>query len=295
MRRPVLYGFSSVLFLRESLCPICVRPHSMYHPVFQGGKSMRAVISFADDRFIYLYKILSENGWDIKEAKSGEDFAGMDTAILKYPFDSVSEAGIRYLNPKSRLIMLCAKPVPEKLERIFNVVSLTDDPAFAEENAYITAEGAIFCAMKYAPFILSKENIAVVGFGRIGRALTEMLVGLHANVTVFSRRESGRLCAMARGAQGASAEKLIPLLSDFRIIFVTSPDRMIGERELEYVSKSAFIFDLSGAPYGADIEEAKQKGIFVQREGALPGRYAPESAAKAMYKSIAGMIGGEKI
>ena len=255
---------------------------------------MRAVISTADDRFSYLYKILSEAGWDITEAKSEKDFSEKDTAILKYPFDAVSEMGIQRLKSGAKLILLPTKTVPDEITRRFSVVSLMDDPAFTEENAYITAEGAVFCAMKHAPFVLSKEKIAVIGFGRIGRALTEKLVGLCAEVTVFSRRESGRLSAMARGAQGASVQKMIPLLSDFRIIFVTSPDRMIGERELAYISKSAYLFDLSGAPYGVDIEYAKEAGVFAVRESALPGRYAPESAAKAMYHAILRAIGGEK-
>lgn len=256
---------------------------------------MRAVISFADERFSYLYKILSETGLDVSQAKTGAEFAHADTAILKYPFDSVSENGMKHLKTGSRLIVLAAKPVPEEITQNYNVISLMDDPAFVEENAYITAEGAVFCAMKHAPFILSKEKIAVIGFGRIGRALTEMLVGLKAEVTVFSRRESGRLSAMARGATGASAEKMISLLSDYRIIFVTSPDRMIGEKELNCISKSAYLFDLSGAPYGADVDTAGQKGIFAKRESALPGRYAPESAAKAMYKAIMRQIGGENL
>lgn len=256
---------------------------------------MRAVISLADDRFSCLYKILSETGWDITEAKTEKDFYEKDTAILKYPFDPVSESGIQQLIPGAKLILLPTKPVPDEIIQRFSVISLMDDPVFVEENAYITAEGAIYCAMKHAPFMLSKEKIAVVGFGRIGRALTEMLVGLHADVTVFSRRESGRLSAMARGAQGASVQKMIPLLSDFRIIFVTSPDRMIGDRECKYISKSAYVFDLSGAPYGVDVDAAKQTGIFAARESALPGRYAPESAAKAMYHAIEKAIGGENL
>lgn len=255
---------------------------------------MRAVLSTADDRFSYLYKILSEAGWDITDAKTEMDFSGKDMAILKYPFDTVSEAGIKNLKAGSKLILLPTRPVPDEIKQKHPVISLMDDPAFVEENAYITAEGAIYCAMKYAPFMLSKEKIAVIGFGRIGRALTEILVGLRADVTVFSRRESGRLSAMARGAQGASVQKMIPLLSDFRIIFVTSPDRMIGEKELSYISKSAYLFDLSGAPYGADIEAAKEMNIFAVRESALPGRYAPESAAKAMYHALVRIIGGEK-
>ena len=254
---------------------------------------MRAVISTADDRFSYLYKILSEAGWDITEAKSEKDFSEKDTAILKYPFDAVSEMGIQRLKSGAKLVLLAVKPVPDEIYKRFSVVSLMDDPLFVEENAFITAEGALFCAMKHAPFMLLREKIAVVGFGRIGRVLTEMLVGLHANVTVFSRRESGRLSAMARGAQGASVDRMLPLLSDFRIIFVTSPDRMIGEKELKYISKSAFVFDLSGAPYGVDIDAAKQAGVFASRESALPGRYAPESAAKAMYHAIERAIGGE--
>ncbi len=256
---------------------------------------MRAVISFADERFSYLYKILSETGLDVTEAKTGAEFAYADTAILKYPFDSVSENGIKRLKAGSKLILLATRPVPEEITQKFNVISLMDDPVFVDQNAYITAEGAICCAMKHAPFILSKEKIAVIGFGRIGRTLTEMLVGLNAFVTVFSRRESGRLSAMARGAMGASTEKLIPLLSDYRIIFVTSPDRMIGEKELNLISKSAFVFDLSGAPYGVDVETAKQKGVFAKRESALPARYAPESAAKAMYEAIMRQIGGENL
>ena len=232
---------------------------------------------------------------DITEAKTGEDFKNIDTAILKYPFDSISENGIQLLKPGSRLILLATRSVPEELRQKFLVISLMDDPAFVEENAYITAEGAIFCAMKHAPFMLSKEKIAVVGFGRIGRALTEMLIGLNADVTVFSRRESGRFSAMARGAHGVSLDKMIPFLSDFRIIFVTSPDRMIGERETNHISKSAFVFDLSGAPYGVDIDAAKRNGVFASRESALPGRYAPESAAKAMYQSIVRTLGGENL
>lgn len=255
---------------------------------------MRAVISFADERFSHLYKILSETGMDVTQAKTGAEFAHADTAILKYPFDSVSESGIKHLKADSRLIVLAAKPVPEEITQNYNVISLMDDPVFVEENAYITAEGAIFCAMKHAPFILSKEKIAVIGFGRIGRVLTEMLIGLRSDVTVFSRRESGRLSAMARGAQGASAQRMIPFLSDFRIIFVTSPDRMIGEKELPYISKSAYLFDLSGAPYGVDMEAAKEMDIFAVRESALPARYAPESAAKAMYHALVRAIGGEK-
>ena len=256
---------------------------------------MRAVISFADERFSYLYKMLSETGMDVTEAKTGAEFSNADTAILKYPFDAVSETGISNLHPGSRLFVLAAKPVPVEILKKFNVVSLMDDPDFVDQNALITAEGAVFCAMKRTPFVLSGENIAVIGFGRIGRALTEILVGLHAIVTVFSRRESGRLCAMARGAVGASVHCLPSLIGDFRLIFVTSPDRMLSQNELARVSKSAHIFDLSGAPYGVDLDAALKMGLSAKRESALPGRYAPESAAKAMYKSIMRSLGGENL
>ena len=156
----------------------------------------------------------------------------------------------------------------------------------------LTAEGALCAAMRDTPFALVEARVMVVGYGRIGRALTERLVGLNADVTVASRREEGRLQAMARGARAASPDGMRALLSEMRVIFVTSPDRALGMEELSRVSRNAVVLDLSGAPYGLDLDAAKRLGLNARRESALPGRYAPESAARCLYRAVARTLNG---
>ena len=72
---------------------------------------------------------------------------------------------------------------------------------FCAANAVLTAEGALFAAMRAQERALGDCECLVIGWGRIGRALTEMLVALGARVTVASRAERSRRQAQERGAQ----------------------------------------------------------------------------------------------
>lgn len=252
---------------------------------------MAIIISGADERFQRLCDMLKETGADAKYAQNARDFENGDIYIGKHPFDELSLEGIQRLSKGAKLILLTAGNTAA-LSKEYKVYKFSEDELFLNENAILTAEGAVFCAMQKAPFALYKEKAAVIGYGRIGRALTEMLTGLKMDVTVFSRRESGRLQAMARGAKGASIESLCPLLSDFRLIFVTSPDRMLSKKELSYVSGDAYIFDLSSAPYGTDRAAAESMHLHAYWEGALPGRYCPQSAAQTMYRAVKRIMGG---
>lgn len=239
-----------------------------------------------DARFEYLPEMLRENGTDAIRMICPEDLKDADEVLSRYPFSAETEEALRTFAPEAKLILLPAGGIPEALRAERKVVSLLDDAAFVNENAMLTAEGAISAAMRDAPFALSGERVMVVGYGRIGRALTEMLVGLRARVFVCSRRESGRLSAMARGASAVSPEGMKAELPDSRVIFITSPDRVLARDALSYVSRRAFLYDLSSAPYGMDLESALQMGLNARREPALPGRYCPESAAKCMARAI---------
>lgn len=277
--------------MRKFTCT-CICPAAYDAQENLGGMRMGIAVFGADERLKLLREMLSETGADAVSAENEEDFEGREIFIGKYPFDAPVEKGILRMRAGAKLILLNAGPVDERFSERFQVYPLMDDTVFVNENALFTAEGAVFRAMQVSSFALSGENIAVIGYGRIGRMLTEMLVGLNAEVTVFSRRESGRLQAMARGAKGASCECLCPMISDKRIIFVTSPDRILSLRELSYVSKDAFLFDLSSKPYGIDHEAARKLALSLHVEGALPGRYCPQSAARSMYRAVRRITGG---
>ena len=255
---------------------------------------MTMVIAGDDARFAYLSEILREEGTDVKRMTCPEDLENAEAVLSRYPFTGETEAALKAFAPKAKWILLPAGEIPETLKTERKVISLLDDTGFVNENAYLTAEGAISAAMRDAPFALSGARVMVVGYGRIGRALTEMLVGLRARVFVCSRREGGRLSAMARGASAVSPEGMKTELPDSRVIFVTSPDRVLARDALSYVSRRAFLYDLSSAPYGMDLESALQMGLNARREPALPGRYCPESAAKCMARAILRMQNAEE-
>ena len=126
-----------------------------------------------------------------------------DGLIARYPFSPEAEKTLRALKPGAPLLLLAGVRPPETLLNLYDVRLLLDDPVFVHENAVLTAEGALCAAMRDTPFALVDAHVMVVGYGRIGRALTERLVGLNADVTVAARREGGRLQAMARGARAA--------------------------------------------------------------------------------------------
>ena len=165
-------------------------------------------------------------------------------------------------------------------------VDLWADEALLRDNARLTAEGAVCAAMRSARFALRDADCLVIGWGRIARALTEALVGLGAHVTVASRSAIHRNQAIVRGAQTVSTGMLEAALPDARLVFSTAPAMVLDEAMLCYVARDAMLIDLASPPYGVNLYAAWNRGIRAWREPALPGRYCPESAARALLAAI---------
>lgn len=254
---------------------------------------MKIAVSGADERYTYLQKMLAEMGEEAVIARRAGDLLGADGLVSAYPFTEEVARGLEGMSAGARLWLIAPGGMPDLPER-FSAESLLEDAAFVNENAILTAEGAVALAMTRTPFALSGSRVMVIGYGRVGRALTEFLVGLRAVTTVVSRREQGRLQAMARGAYAASADKIKSELADQRVVFVATAERALGADELMYASKRALIFDLSSAPYGVDADAAREMGLTIYREAALPGRYCPESAAKALMRAVSRRINGRE-
>jgi len=124
----------------------------------------------------------------------------------------------------------------------------------------------------------------VIGWGRIGKALTEILVGMGAKVTVASRSPAGRNRAIERGALAVDTSRL--WMRGFDVVFSTPPAMVLNEKILKKAEKDVMILDLASPPYGLDLKAAWELGLRAWREPGLPGRYCPESAAMAIVRAI---------
>lgn len=171
------------------------------------------------------------------------------------------------------------------------VTDLWRDETLQLDNARLTAEGAVSAAMRAGGRCIHETRALVIGWGRIGRALNEILVALGAKVTVASRQQSHRHRAIERGAEAVSLADVGNVLPGVDLVYNTAPSMVLGEEALRCVNGKAMLIDLASPPYGIDLSAAWKLSLRAWREPGLPGRYCPESAAAALYRAL--MRGGD--
>ena len=213
-----------------------------------------------------------------------DDVEKAQSIIMNWPNRYAEEILMRAKSGAS--IYFCGPANPKETPADLKCVDLWKDEQLQLENAWLTAEGAISAVMNRANRALKDCRCLVIGWGRIGRALTELLIGLGAEVTVASRSEKGRNGAIERGAQSISTYNMKEALWGKNVVFSTPPERVLGEEELTYAEKDVLIVDLASAPYGVDLEAAERLNLKAWREPGLPGRYCPYSAACALLRAI---------
>ena len=72
------------------------------------------------------------------------------------------------------------------------------------------------------------------------------------------------------------------LMGRVDMVLNTIPARVLGTEALAALPKGAWLLELASAPYGFDRDAAASMGLNVEVLPALPARYAPRSAARAL-------------
>lgn len=262
---------------------------------------MRYAVLGGDMRFVHLVSMLNESGRKaagfLQEKADGapvplDELRKYSCIISNWPMRwplserAVDESEIfDMLNPGS-ILLLCGPQFPRERRWDLQYVNLWQDEKLLQENAYLTAEGAVASAMRETRIAMAGLRCLVVGYGRIGRALTDILLNLGANVTVISSSGNKRREVQESGAYAASMTELTDVLPGQQIIFSTPPAMFMDQVALHYVDRDAMIIDLASPPYGVDLEAAQALNLHAWREPGLPGRYCPLSAARAIYNAV---------
>lgn len=163
---------------------------------------------------------------------------------------------------------------------------------FAVMNAVPTSEGAIECAMREYAGTINGSSCLVIGYGRIGRVLSDMLKGLGANVSVSARKKSDMAFIQAKGMAALNTNELSLLPQNhtvFDLIFNTVPFMILDSHTLARVAPSGadtIIIDLASLPGGVDLEACERMGIKAMRALSLPGRVAPKAAGEIIKNAV---------
>ena len=161
-----------------------------------------------------------------------------------------------------------------------------------QKNAIPTAEGAIAIAMQALPITIDRAEVAVLGYGRIGKLLSAKLSVLGAYVTVYARRREvlseaslyHHKTALLSKREGRAALSSFP--EGCRAVFNTIPERLIANDDLDVIPPDCLYVDLASAPGGIDHTAAAARGIKTVWGTALPGKCAPETAGKIISEAI---------
>lgn len=157
-------------------------------------------------------------------------------------------------------------------------------------NAIPTAEGAISIAINSTPFTLHGANTLVLGYGNIGKVLSNMLKGIGANVYCEARNKKDLAFIKAMGYNEVYLEELDSYLDNIDVIFNTIPNMILDEKRLKLLKKDCFVIDLASSPGGVDFEKARKLKINTTWALALPAKVAPYTAAFYLKNTIDNLI-----
>ena len=270
-----------------------------------------------DMRQKMLYKELISEGYDCKlfgfesDSQTLDDILlSSDIIVLPLP---VSEDNVHLFAPFSaqsvKLFDILLKLSPAKLVlggRVSDEVMALSGQFNIEIHDYFkreemtvknivpTVEGALAIAIDETDFTLNQSNCLVLGYGRLGRLLSEKLSCLGAFVTVMARKEKDQAWINVCGYKGVKPQGLPDILREQNIIFNTVPALILNSELLQYVGRDTLIIDLASAPGGVDYTHAEKLEIKVVHALSLPGKTAPKSAARIIKDTILNIAREEK-
>lgn len=186
--------------------------------------------------------------------------------------------------------LLYAGNIPEKFYTMSKDIKvIINDLMKIEElavlNIIATAEGAISKIIENTDFNLQSSNVLIIGFGRIGKILSNKLRLLGANVTCSARKQTDLAWIEAYGYKPVNTYKL-ENLERYNVIINTIPYIILKKELLKKVSKDCLLLELASKPGGFDLQAVEKLGLNYVPALGLPGKIAAKTSAKFLKNFI---------
>lgn len=178
----------------------------------------------------------------------------------------------------------------KRLTEIFTGMEICDYMKREElslKNAIPSAEGAVQLALEELPVTLNGLKVLIVGMGRIGTALTEILKGFGSDITVAVRNTKGAANARIHGVKSVCTDKIDV---DYDLVFNTVPSLIFKSELLSRFNDKTLFIDLASKPGGIDFDSAAKLGKKVVWALGLPGKTAPITSGEIIAETISGIL-----
>lgn len=158
-------------------------------------------------------------------------------------------------------------------------------------NSIPTAEGIIKILIEALPITIHSMDLAIVGFGRAGKAIAGALRALKANVTVLARSRENLSEAFSMGCDTRGLDSLSYEPVYFDALINTVPSLVVSEKQLGNINTGCLLIEIASSPFGIDFERALGLGFNVVKAPSLPGNVAPKTAGEIIGDTILGELG----
>lgn len=166
---------------------------------------------------------------------------------------------------------------------LYNYTDYLSLDEYAVKNNVLTAEGAIASAISSTDFPLWKSDILVIGYGRLGKILTDRLSGFCPHLTVSARKNRDFAFIEAIGADYIKTSEIKNARKHFDMVFNTV-DIKLDEDTAKQLS-GAYFFDLSSS--GGFLGDTIQHyDIKYSKLPSVPAKTAPAAAGKIIAETV---------
>lgn len=156
-------------------------------------------------------------------------------------------------------------------------------------NALPTAEGIAEIALRELPITVNGAEILVLGFGRTGKAIGKLLKAMGADVIIGARKTAVLAEAEDEGFKILNISADFDMPENLRMTVNTVPAQILSEKHLKQLEGCLYA-EAASAPYGTELEKAREAGVNTVLASGLPGKIAPESAGKIIAETIINTI-----
>ena len=177
-------------------------------------------------------------------------------------------------NANNELIDLCKK---------YNIklYELLKDSEFINQNAFLTAKGALYLIHNGICDIKDK-SVLIIGYGNISFHIAKLLTEQKCEFDIYTENILEKKFSSLEGYKNIDS-----INEAYDIVINTIPNNL----DIDYfIFKDSIIYDLASMPYGFKIEEIEEKRIDYRILSNIPSKYAPKSAAIIIKKFIENKI-----
>ena len=156
---------------------------------------------------------------------------------------------------------------------------------FLTLNAHLTAEALVALIINNLPHSISEGTFLILGYGRIGKVLSDMLKALGGKVVASARKGSDFALMRKKGIEGIKTDN-VNTSTGFDAVINTIPFKVTNENFYKNLNSDCVIIDASASPGYIDTDTAKKYQLNTIGAFGLPGKISPASAGRAIVTTV---------